>query len=138
MLVACLAGSGIRFLPGGKALQGSDDQARAEHEPLVLLPFVTTQLYRLRLKRAPSFDPRNRLLLLSLFLHAQSAGPFGRTFAVPIQLAVVAVSLVRAAIVQLYSTALAYLVESFLRRIGSLNTQAKNCTDAGAATLDTT
>ena len=70
----------------------------------------------------PCFDPRNRLLLLSLFLHSPPAGPFGRAFTVSVKLAVVAVALVQAAIAQLYSTPTAYLVESLLSRVRSLNT----------------
>ena len=95
-------------------------QPGAQHYPLLLI--VARTMCRLRRKRVPCFEPLNRLLLLSLFLHSQPAGPFGRTFAVPVKLAVVAISLVRAAIAQLYATPLAYLVESLLRSVGSLNT----------------
>jgi hypothetical protein len=70
----------------------------------------------------PCFNPRNQLLLLALFLRSQPAGPFGRTLAVAVKLAVIAVSFVRAAIVQLYAAPFAYLVESLLSRVGSVNT----------------
>jgi hypothetical protein len=117
-----LADSGARFLPRSITLQRADDQARAEHEPRVFLPFVITFMYGLRHKRVPCFELRSRLLIPLLSRHSQPAGPFGRPFTVQVELAVTTMSLVRAAIAQLYPTPLANLVESLLRSVGSLDT----------------
>jgi hypothetical protein len=48
MFSECPAGSGVRFPPGSKALERADYQSRAEHESLVILPFVTHGLEVLR------------------------------------------------------------------------------------------
>ena len=123
VLVVYLVSSGTGLLSGCKALQRADDQPVAsEYESFVLVAICDQRVGVAQGTTGASFEPRSRLLLLSLFLHSQPAGPFGRTFTVPVELAVVAVSLVRAAIAQLYSTPLAYLVESLLSSVGSLNT----------------
>ena len=93
------------------------DEMCTQHQPLLLI--VSRTMCRLRRKRVRQ---RSRLLFLSLSLHSQLARSFGRTIAVPVKLAVVAVALVRAAIAQLYSAPLTHLAKSLLSSMGSLNT----------------